>query len=447
MRKTHWLIVIAAVLKFSPVFAGESVNSHLFRFSDSIETVILEDALGPNSEFIQSKNRALLRLSYDYVHEPLIAVDEAKKVQLYDIVQGLHTWTIGGGYLIRPRVWLGATLPIHQIELGNPFATTDPTSWKMGDMELKSKIRISTDDSKVNVAIAPRIFFPTGSEDYLVSDASFGGGVKLLVDRHWKNISLFSNTGFSYANNARFLNIDRRARVELAGGTYINLFRNSSETKTLGLNTEVNWNITVSSLAQDQNPLDFRSGLRAKFNDVAYFLGAGFSGIKSVQSANLSAYAGVKYAFAKKKDKPVPPPPPEPVVIKEWKKKIEVQRKIHFQSDSDVIVVQSYEELDSAAQTILPYISKISKIKIHGHTDSTGSNAHNMDLSQRRAESVKKYLVSKGVPADLLEAIGHGEMELKLNPERDSEDRALNRRVLFEVNEEISGTETIEGKK
>lgn len=440
--------MIAMGLIYSSAFAGESINSHLFRFSDSMETVIVEDALGPNSEFIQSKNRALLRVSYDYVHEPLIAVDDARRIQLYDIVQNLQTWTIGGGYLVNPRVWLGATLPLHRIELGNPYATTDSTSWKMGDVELKSKIRISSDHSQANVAIAPRLFFPTGSEDYLVSDASFGAGVKLLVDRHWKNISLFSNTGFSYANNARFLNIDRRARVELAGGIYINLFRNSSETKTLGLNTEVNWNITVSSLAQDQNPLDFRSGLRAKFNDVSYFLGAGFSGIKSVQSANLSAYAGVKYAFAKKKEKPVPPPPlPEPVVAKEWKKKIEVQRKIHFLSDSDVITMQSYGELDSAAQAILPYISKISKIKIHGHTDSTGSDAHNMSLSQRRAESVKTYLVNKGISEDLLEPIGHGETELKFNPEKSAEDRALNRRVLFEVNEEVSGTEVVEEKK
>ena len=46
-----------------------------------------------------------------------------------------------------------------------------------------------------------------------------------------------------------------------------------------------------------------------------------------------------------------------------------------------------------------------------GHTDRLGSDAYNQKLSERRAEAVRDYLVSKGVPKDKIEAIGMGEKQ------------------------------------
>jgi outer membrane protein OmpA-like peptidoglycan-associated protein len=49
-------------------------------------------------------------------------------------------------------------------------------------------------------------------------------------------------------------------------------------------------------------------------------------------------------------------------------------------------------------------------VLIEGHTDSTGSEASNLDLSQRRAEAVRNFLISNGVSPDRITAIGHGEI-------------------------------------
>jgi len=70
------------------------------------------------------------------------------------------------------------------------------------------------------------------------------------------------------------------------------------------------------------------------------------------------------------------------------------------------------------------------KVEIQGHTDSTGAAAWNATLSQRRAESVMKYLVSKGVPAAQLTAKGFGPAN-PVAPNDTKEGRAKNRRVDF----------------
>jgi len=67
-----------------------------------------------------------------------------------------------------------------------------------------------------------------------------------------------------------------------------------------------------------------------------------------------------------------------------------------------------------------------------GHTDSVGSNAYNTKLSLRRAEAVKAYLVSKGIPANRIYTEGKGETQ-PIASNKTKEGRAKNRRVEIEV--------------
>ena len=73
------------------------------------------------------------------------------------------------------------------------------------------------------------------------------------------------------------------------------------------------------------------------------------------------------------------------------------------------------------------------RVEIAGHTDSVGSNEFNLRLSQRRAESVRRYLISRGAGESQLSATGYGESQLLNDPERSDEDRERNRRVEFRV--------------
>jgi outer membrane protein OmpA-like peptidoglycan-associated protein len=68
------------------------------------------------------------------------------------------------------------------------------------------------------------------------------------------------------------------------------------------------------------------------------------------------------------------------------------------------------------------------KVEVAGHTDSANSDTYNLDLSQRRADAVLNYFVSKGVETDRLSAKGYGEAE-PIADNSTTEGRFKNRRV------------------
>src|SRR5699024_1697981 len=72
------------------------------------------------------------------------------------------------------------------------------------------------------------------------------------------------------------------------------------------------------------------------------------------------------------------------------------------------------------------------RIQINGYTDSTGSAAHNLALSQNRAEAVVKYLISKGIDKQRLQAKGYGAKN-PIAPNNTPEGRARNRRTELKI--------------
>lgn len=107
-----------------------------------------------------------------------------------------------------------------------------------------------------------------------------------------------------------------------------------------------------------------------------------------------------------------------------------ILRGVTFVTDSAVITPQGQLILDSLVGGLARRAG--TKLEIRGHTDSVGSEAYNLALSQRRAESVKAYLVSKGLNATDLSTIGLGEMQ-HIATNDTAEGREQNRRVTLQA--------------
>jgi len=117
--------------------------------------------------------------------------------------------------------------------------------------------------------------------------------------------------------------------------------------------------------------------------------------------------------------------------------RIELREKVQFAKDSHRILEVSYPVLDEAAATILAE-PRIKKIRIEGHASADGNDAHNLDLSARRARAVRQYFVTKGVPEGKLISEGYG--ETKPIADNDTpEGREANRRVEINVIEQDDG--------
>jgi len=107
---------------------------------------------------------------------------------------------------------------------------------------------------------------------------------------------------------------------------------------------------------------------------------------------------------------------------------------INFATDSAKITKGSHKVLDKAVQVLVDYPDV--RMEVGGHTDNVGKEEYNKELSQKRAESVKEYLVGKGISADRLTAVGYG-MEKPLTSNKTKADKAKNRRTEFTL---ITGT-------
>lgn len=105
---------------------------------------------------------------------------------------------------------------------------------------------------------------------------------------------------------------------------------------------------------------------------------------------------------------------------------------IYFATGSAKIRPKSFSILDNVATTLVKYVDI--KIRIEGHTDNRGNDEKNQKLSEARAQSVRSYLVGKGIAANRLTAIGFGEAK-PVATNKSRKGRTQNRRIEFHIAE------------
>lgn len=99
---------------------------------------------------------------------------------------------------------------------------------------------------------------------------------------------------------------------------------------------------------------------------------------------------------------------------------------ILFNVDSSVLSAAARTTLDQVAVVLVDYPK--TAVIVQGHTDATGSEVHNLSLSERRAAAVKNHLVGRGIEPDRMIAVGYGESEPVAGNDA-AAGRRLNRRV------------------
>ncbi|ANB19774.1 Ig-like domain-containing protein [Dokdonella koreensis] len=146
----------------------------------------------------------------------------------------------------------------------------------------------------------------------------------------------------------------------------------------------------------------------------------------------------LRYAFGGESFRPVEPfrevevqrqvadaaPAPEPQLIRN---EVRLDGDAFFDFDASTLRPDAIAALD-ALLAKLDSDQRVSRIAVVGHTDSIGNETYNQRLSERRADSAKDYLASRGIPADQIDARGEGELNPSF-PNDTPANRQKNRRV------------------
>ena len=135
-----------------------------------------------------------------------------------------------------------------------------------------------------------------------------------------------------------------------------------------------------------------------------------------------------------------PPPTSQPVIPPPESTETEVynpsgitSKVVSFGFNVDTPDASFWPIMDEIAKAMIDH-PEIKRVRIEGHTDNVGTQAYNQGLSERRAKSVAKYLVSKGVDASRLETKGFG-FSRPIDPAETEEARSKNRRIEFVIEE------------
>ena len=131
-----------------------------------------------------------------------------------------------------------------------------------------------------------------------------------------------------------------------------------------------------------------------------------------------------------------PPPPPTPKQSEAERQLLETGsielRDVYFETAKANLLPESEARLNEAGEALEKFGDL--KVEVQGHTDSRGSAAYNQKLSQARAAAVREYLLAHfHLAADNYTAVGYGESQLAVSPEKTDEDYAANRRVVLKV--------------
>lgn len=161
---------------------------------------------------------------------------------------------------------------------------------------------------------------------------------------------------------------------------------------------------------------------------------AGNTGVGAIIGATVGGVAGA--IIGKKMDKQAEEIakeiPNAEVIHQEGEQGIVVNfnSKVLFGTDKSDLSDKSKTTIDDLAQILNKYPD--TDLTIQGHTDSTGPDAYNQTLSEKRAASVASYLKDQGVKAERLTSVGFGET-LPVADNATAEGRSENRRVSFVI--------------
>ena len=364
-----------------------------------------------------------------------------------------------------------------------PGATSTPlpslTSSKLGDIRFQPKLQFLWASSAFfDVAVIPSFTIPSAQSNSFAGEKGATFQPELAVSKSFDNGMRFStNMGAIFRRSEQLLNESIHNELEARVGLGYR-FQNAAHPDAPPLELDLG----LSGMTSASNPFTSRYEDAVELRGeatyhvaswISVFAGPGFGFGRSYSNPQWRAFAGARFAFGQEPKQLAAPPPapvvavenpppapalapvpepapapiaavvaaPEPVVLpakepvrrraKMVAERIEITEEVEFATGSDVISANSYDLLGNVAEVMKEH-PEVKQFRVEGFTDSEGGAEKNLELSNKRAIAVVRYLVKAGIPAERLVSEGFGETH-PLATNNTKQGRQINRRVEFHV--------------
>ena len=398
-----------------------------------------------------------LGASLTYASNPLGFLDRRQDDFVYQVVASQATVELLGSVSFFDRFELGMALPFtyQASERGaavTPAFAEGVSGGGVGDVRLVPKAHLLS-SGEWHLGVAVPVLLPTAGGQ------GFRGGAGVAVQPQlvgeWvseRGPRVVANLGARLRGEQRLHNLRVGNELSYALGAQVPI------NERLAVQAQLVGALGLGERATEELPLEVLASVRYRLREgLLLHVGGGPGLTRGHGTPGFRLVAGIDWAQPGERPavtRPAPvlaapapvlaapapvPTPAAPGVRQETKpRRLDIQGKVHFATNEDVILDNSFALLTEVA-VLLKNNPQVALMRVEGHTDDRGDDASNLDLSQRRANNVRRFLLEQGVAPERLEALGHGEtMPLVTN---DTEaGREKNRRVEFYILKELASS-------
>jgi outer membrane protein OmpA-like peptidoglycan-associated protein/outer membrane protein W len=414
MRK---LLSAAAIALLS--LPAAAINLQGYRFTDSYRYSVLDDSL-----LERFSGTYVLTASLNHIHSPVSISNNNYNISSGRYIKQTNMLTLGYTYYIGGKISVGLDTQIVR------NANDEEASFFMGDTVLRGKVNLFR-EAGWSFSLNPQLFLPTGATNSFAEVEQLAGSISAVGEKHiTQRLHLLASLGYFSGRKNIYDAIDYKDLILAQLGVSYDL------TDSWNINGEVYRNfLTTRDYGQDEGTY-FLTMKHKTTGSLSTYFGAGVAGVSELDRDNYTLFAGIKFSEAEEKPAPkvVPPPPRAPAPAKVSKRDDEKKLGTLHQVTHIYFTNGSAEISSEQAQKINVLVKAynenpdIKHIVIEGYASKTGSPQRNQILSAQRAEKVKNYLSTKGIPESKLSVAAYGDSALKQYPTE-----AENRRVEFRI--------------
>jgi outer membrane protein OmpA-like peptidoglycan-associated protein len=313
-------------------------------------------------------------------------------------------------------------------------------SYGSTEVRPNTKIRLIGDDSKGIALVASANFNRIQNNPYTGINGGPTYNLEVAGDNTFGPIAVGLNLGYRFRNPGQQIQgiPIQPIQNQVIYSAAANYLIQQTDTKVIfEIFGSQAADTTNTDQTRTQNSLEAILGIKHDFTtQLAFHFGAGSEISHAIASPDWRVYTGLNWTigpFWGKGDSLQSQPIPEATIKQVVKKQDKfVAHDILFEFNSDVLTGE-YDKTLAELVTFLHQPPEFTKVLVEGHTDSVGSEAYNLNLSQRRANAIKNYLVEHfQVPESKVEAQGFGSSK-PIADNGNYQGRQLNRRVEFTI--------------